>query len=107
MSQRRYLPRPMVRRSARLKPDRARGQRTKKLQQLGATQLPPNNHCAPGINPVNLKHVLRNIQPNRANLVHGRLLLDESSTTSSWHIDAVAGAVHLINSTDHEVGTST
>jgi hypothetical protein len=28
--------------------------------------LPPNNHCAPGINPVNLKHLLRNIQPNRA-----------------------------------------
>ena len=42
-----------------------------------------------------LENVLRRINPNSANLVHGRPPLSEiSHTTSFWHIDAVGGRPH-------------
>ena len=42
-----------------------------------------------------LENVLRRINPNSANLVHGRSPLSEiSHTTSFWHIDAVGGRPH-------------
>jgi len=59
------------------------------LQQLRPTQLPPNNNRAGGVNTVNLKHSLRDIQANRGNLHGGRFLsLWRSATTTLWHIDA-------------------
>jgi hypothetical protein len=38
-----------------------------------------------------LKHLLRQIQTDRASLVHGRLRSGDLNA-SPWHIDAVAGA---------------
>jgi hypothetical protein len=40
---------------------------------------------------VHLKHLLSQIQTNRASLVHGRLRLGDLNA-APWHIDAVAGA---------------
>src|SRR6185295_14629012 len=56
-----------------------------------ATKLSLQNHLPRRINPVDLKNVLRQIQPNHANLVHGRLPYLVESTTPVWHIDAVGG----------------
>src|SRR5207302_8995883 len=50
------------------------------------------------------KDVLRDIKTDRGNLDHGRLLEMEFTTTSSWHIDAVAGAVHPITTTGSTTG---
>ena len=47
-----------------------------------------------------LKHVLRKIQSNCANLVHGRLL-EWSATPPLWHADAIGG-VHPINLPAHK-----
>ncbi|MBV8096213.1 MAG: transposase [Acetobacteraceae bacterium] len=48
-----------------------------------------------------LKHPLRNIQSNSANLSHGRLL-EWHATPPLWHSDAVGG-VHPINIRAHKV----
>ena len=47
-----------------------------------------------------LKHVLRKVQSNGANLFHGRLL-EWPATPPPWHIDAVGG-VHPINLGSHK-----
>src|SRR6187549_165595 len=57
--------------------------------------LPPHKPAAEQPNaslvrPVHMKNVLRDIQTNRANLRHGRLLR-WCSTPPPWHIDAVGG----------------
>src|SRR6187549_2336200 len=57
--------------------------------------LPPHKPAAEQRNaslvrPVHMKNVLRDIQTNRANLRHGRLLR-WCSTPPPWHIDAAGG----------------
>ena len=52
-------------------------------------QFPANDNCALGIDPVDLKYTLLNIQTDRGNLHGGRLLsMWRSATTTLWHIDA-------------------
>jgi hypothetical protein len=48
------------------------------------------------INPVNLEHVLRQIQTNHANLRHGRSPLLERINTTSLALMMPSGAVHSI-----------
>jgi hypothetical protein len=49
---------------------------------------------------MDLEDVLRKVQSDRGNLLHGRLpLMSSRLTTPSWHFDAV-GAVHLIKWVD-------
>jgi hypothetical protein len=49
--------------------------RSEELQQLRACQPPAEHHLPARIRAMRMKNSLRNIQPNRANLCHGRLLL--------------------------------
>src|SRR5262249_12536614 len=64
---------PVVRCRARFHANEARWQVGKKLEYLRSTNTPPNHHLAIRIDAVNLKHRLRNIETDRANLPHGRL----------------------------------
>src|SRR5262249_36891837 len=58
--------------------------------------LTPHNNMAHLINPVNLEHVLRQIQTNHANLRHGRSPLPERINTTSLALMMPSGAVHTI-----------
>ena len=58
------LARPMMRRPAGLKPDKARRQRSEKLQQLVAPDRLGDHNAPRSINAVNLKDVLGQIEPN-------------------------------------------
>src|ERR1700738_3676435 len=87
-------PCPMVRAAAGLHAHRARRQLRKKLLNSGAPKLTPQHHRSRCINPVNLEHVLRQIQTNHANLAHGRLPCLVESTSPVWHTDAVGGRPH-------------
>src|SRR5215213_5266903 len=78
--------------------DQARPQPREEPKNLSPTQLPAHHHPACRIDPMDLENALRQVQTDRANFLHGRLLSIRSSpTTSSWHVDAVAGAVHPIS----------
>ena len=55
-------------RGARLSTDQARRQRFEECRYLITPQLLPNNNLLVGVDPVNLQHVLGDIQTNRANL---------------------------------------
>jgi hypothetical protein len=70
-----------------------------KGQHLPTPQPALHDNSAVLINAVHLKHVLRDIQTDRANLLHGWLLLGGSSndTANLAHRDAGGGAVHSIN----------
>jgi hypothetical protein len=52
-----------------------------KTQLLSACNPPAENLVAPSIRAVSLKDILRDIQPDRDNLCHGRLLLMGVSNT--------------------------
>ena len=52
-------------RSAGLHADKPRRQRFEELQHLAAPELLPNDDLLAGINPVNLEHVLGDIQTDR------------------------------------------
>src|SRR5215208_5369255 len=85
--------------------DQARPQPREEPKNLSPTQLPAHHHPACRIDPMDLENALRQVQTDRANFLHGRLLSIRSSpTTSSWHVDAVAGAVHPISLNVAEVG---
>src|SRR5215207_1193134 len=78
--------------------DQARPQPREEPKNLSPTQLPAHHHPACRIDPMDLENALRQVQTDRANFLHGRLLSIRSSPTiSSWHVDAVAGAVHPIS----------
>jgi hypothetical protein len=64
-----------MRRGTRLQPDQAARQRREECYHLAAPQLLAQNHYTARIDPVHLKNVLGQIQPNRRNLAHGWLLL--------------------------------
>jgi hypothetical protein len=74
-----------MRRPASFYSDNRRRQLSKKLQHLVAAQLPAQPHLLGGINPVQLKNMLRRIHSNADNLVHGRLPCLRFATTSFWH----------------------
>lgn len=69
------LARPVVGRRARLDPDHAAWPPGKPCQHLRAPQRAANHHRATAINAMHLKHVLGDIQTDRANLFHGWLPL--------------------------------
>src|SRR5277367_56516 len=85
------LPRPEMRSAAGLHPDHGSWQLGKKCQHLTATQLPAQHRPLGGIDPVQLKKMLRRIHSNADNLVHGRLPCLRFATASFWHTDAVGG----------------
>lgn len=74
------------------------GKLGKELQDLSTSQLAADNNLTCIVNAVHLKNVLRDIQTNGANLIHGWLLSYGSlSTVFLAHRDAGGGAVHSIN----------
>src|SRR6266550_6098823 len=88
------LPRPVMCRSARLHPDHGRRQLGKKRQHLAAPQLPAQHRPLGGINPMQLKNMLRRIHSNSDNLVHGRLPCLRLQQPHSGTLDAVGGRPH-------------
>src|SRR5207248_5693989 len=61
-------------------------------EHLAAPQLLLQHHLALGTDAVRLKHVLGEIQTDRANLhVDGSLMVIRSTTTTLWHFDAGSG----------------
>jgi len=69
----------------------AGGKLRKELFHRATPKLTLQHNASQSIYPVNLEHVLRQIQTNRANLVHGRLPCLVESTSPVWRIDAVGG----------------
>ena len=66
----RQLPRPIMSRCAGFHANQARRQCLEELQHLAAPQLLANDDLLGHVDPVNLEHVLGDIQTNRCNL-HG------------------------------------
>jgi hypothetical protein len=86
----------MVRAAAGLNANRTWWKLRKELLHRAAPKLTPQHNASRSVNPVNLKHVLRQIQTNYANLAHGRLPCLVESTSPVWHTDAVGGRpLHL------------
>src|SRR5690242_7750878 len=82
----------------RFDPDKTRAQPLEKLHDFRTTQPSANLYNPCLIDAVYLEDMLRDIQPNRANLVHGRL---PSSGLRQPHYGTQmpgAGAVHPITS---------
>src|SRR5262249_24555080 len=94
MPQLRELACPLMRRCARFQANAARRQIGKGLKNSRSTNAPADHHRAFCIDAVNLKHQLRNIDPDRDNLAHGRLpsMWLRFDTTTLWHFDAAEWA---------------
>src|SRR5262249_22786706 len=69
----RKLPRPVVRRRARLQANQTWRQSTEERQNLRTPKLLAQNRPSLCINPVHLKNMLRQVQSDRSNLAHGWL----------------------------------
>ena len=82
---------PIMRGSASFHRNSARRLCCKELQCTSPAQSLPKDNSATIIRSVHLKHLLSQIQTNRANLLHGRLRSGDLNAPP-WHIDAVAGA---------------
>src|SRR5262249_42089649 len=67
------LPRPIVRRRARLQANQTWRQSTEERQNLRTPKLLAQNRRSLCINPVHLKNMLRQVQSDRSNLTHGWL----------------------------------
>jgi hypothetical protein len=92
-----------MRRGAGLNADQTRGQLLEERYDLASPQPLADNDLARLIKAVNLKHALRDIQTNRANLHIGRLPFHVVlKQLPRWHIDAVWGAVHSIKRRNHQ-----
>src|ERR1700682_4061706 len=74
MAKRFDLARPMMRRGAGFDTDQTRRQLLKERQDIPTLQLPPDNHLTLGINAVDLKHRLGDIQTDCRNHLHNCLL---------------------------------
>src|SRR5450631_3883149 len=85
---------PLVCRCARFHANEARWQIGKELKNLCSTNALADHHRAIRIDAVNLKHRLRNIDTDRANLTHGRLpsMWLRFDATTLWHSDAAEWA---------------
>src|SRR3981189_1048193 len=81
-------------RAAGFHPDNGWRQLGKKRQKPVAPQLPAQHHLLGGIDPVQLKNMLRRIHSNADNLVHGRLPCLRFATPHSGTTDAVGGRPH-------------
>src|SRR3954462_10796063 len=84
-------PRPVVRGTTGLNSHGAWRKLRAELLHRAAPKLATQHNGSRSINYVNLKHVLRQIQTNCANLAHGRLPCLVESTSPVWHTDAVGG----------------
>src|SRR5262249_49128340 len=73
MAKRAQLPRPVVRRRARLQANQTWRQSTEERQNLRTPKLLAQNRRSLRINPVQLKNMLRQVQSDRSNLAHGWL----------------------------------
>src|SRR5499433_3124281 len=73
MPKRAQLPRPVVRRRARLQAKQTGRQSTEERQNLRTPKLLAQNRRSLRINPVHLKNMLRQVQSDRSNLAHGWL----------------------------------
>ena len=86
------LPAPMVRAAARLHRHRAAWLRSHKIQQLRPAQLLAERNRPIRPRTVQLKAVLRQIDPDHVNLFHGRPLPRLALTTPpTWHIAMPSG----------------
>src|SRR5262249_9355376 len=82
MTQRSDRTRPMVRSRAGFHCHDAAWLRREEFQNLSTGELPPENHRSIRRRAVRLKHVLGQVQPDDANLFHGRPLRSGSDTTT-------------------------
>src|ERR1700747_3764 len=98
------LPRPVVRRRARLQANQTGRQSTEEPQNLRTPKLLAQNRRSLCIDPVPLKNMLRQVQSDRSNLAHGWLPFAADSITAVWHSDAARGP--STPSLDHLVGTT-
>src|SRR5262245_4897524 len=73
MAKRAQLPRPVVRRRARLQANQTWRQSTEERQNLRTPKLLAQNRRSLCIDPVHLKNMLRQVQSDRSNLAHGWL----------------------------------
>src|SRR5207249_5869412 len=73
VAKRAQLPRPVVRRRARLQANQTGRQSTEERQNLRTPKLLAQNRRSLCINPVHLKNMLRQVQSDRSNLAHGWL----------------------------------
>ena len=84
---------PEVRASAGFHRDNTRWQLAEERQHLIPPQLLAQNHTARAVSPMHLKHILRQVEPDRGNLRNDRsplwILSDQP-----WHINAVGGRSH-------------
>ena len=81
-----------MRRGAGLHADKARRQRFEEGQHLAAPELLPNHDVFGRVDPVNLEHVLGDIQTDRGNLhVDGSPHVIRLRRTTLWHFDAGSG----------------
>jgi hypothetical protein len=94
MPQRSEFARPLMRRCASFHANPARRQISKELKNSRSTNTLADYHRPICIDTVNLKDRLRNIDPDRANLAHGRLssMWLRFDSTTLWHIDAAEWA---------------
>src|SRR5262249_40814688 len=73
VAKRAQLPRPVVRRRARLQANQTGRQSTEERQNLRTPKLLAQNRRSLCIDPVHLKNMLRQVQSDRSNLAHGWL----------------------------------
>src|SRR5262249_22264574 len=73
VAKRAQLPRPVVRRRARLQANQTGRQSTKERQNLRTPKLLAQNRRSLCIDPVHLKNMLRQVKSDRSNLAHGWL----------------------------------
>src|SRR6516162_3292977 len=102
VAKRAQLPRPVVRRRARLQANQTARQSTEERQNLRTPKLLAQNRRSLCIDPVHLKNMLRQVQSDRSNLAHGWLPFAADSITAVWHSDAARGP--STPSFDHLVG---
>ena len=109
MAKRFELARPMMRRGASLNADKACWQLLEECQDVATLQLAADNHLATGINAVDLKYRLRDVETNCRNRLHGVAPPNRGSLNSAHihgtHVPGGVAAVHSIN-TGHEGGRS-
>src|SRR5262249_45420722 len=91
VAKRAQLPRPVVRRCARLQANQTGRQSTEELQNLRTPKLLAQNRRSLCIDPVHLKNMLRQVKSDRSNLAHGWLPFAADSIAAVWHSDAARG----------------
>jgi hypothetical protein len=93
---------PMMGRCTCFHPDQARRQRGKELQNLSAPKLSADHHFAVGIDSVDMKYILRQIDTDGHNFLLHESTPRRGSTTTSLHSYAGAGVVHPISQCERE-----